>query len=76
MAGENRLDICRCGIDDTYAQLIFKSLKSNKTLEKLDIAYNEIGSNGLKALAEALVENKSLVHLNMEANPLIEEETE
>ena len=38
------------------------------TLNSLNLCYNKLGSEGRKALAEALYENTTLVSLNLASN--------
>lgn len=49
---------------------LFKALKDNNTLRKLDVSYNEITDDACNAITTALKQNNSLVKLWIYDNPL------
>jgi hypothetical protein len=55
--------LIRCGIDPACALAISTALKTNTTLEFLNLEGNPIGDEGSRSLAEALKYNQTLQHL-------------
>jgi len=49
---------------------LFDALKTNTTLERLDISYNWIGDYSAWRLAEALRENKKLKRISLDRNQI------
>lgn len=48
-------------------------LRTNNTLELLDLTGNKIGNIGVKAICEALLDNTSLKVLNIKDNQITDE---
>ena len=62
----NYLNVCICSMTDTGVASLADALKTNNTLEKLDISDNEaITENGLTCLVEVLSRNSGLVKLRI-----------
>ena len=59
------LDISGTGMTPRSIQMLADRLKTNTVLTSLNIAYNEIGTEGGKALATALETNKVLTDLSL-----------
>ena len=55
-------------LNDEWAVHLANALKTNKTLEYLDLRGNDIRDEGAKKLAEALKENNTLKSLSLEDN--------
>lgn len=54
---------------DACAQIIIAELlKGNSTVQRLDLARNNIGDAGACALAQMLCTNSSIEYLNLESN--------
>ena len=45
-----------------------ESLKSNNSIQTLNLRFNNIGSEGMKYLSESLESNNSIQNLNLESN--------
>jgi hypothetical protein len=65
------LNMVRKGISDENAQLIAKSLCSNKGIEHIELSGNNLEAGAAKGLGEMLLKNKTLKTLNLEMNDLI-----
>ena len=62
-------------LGDEGVSVLCESLKTNTTLEKLDIAggyQDELGASGAKIIAEMLKVNTSLNKLNLQRNYLLD----
>lgn len=57
--------LAKCNITDQDVKALSPMLCSNKGLEKLSLEGNKIGSDGVIALAEALLENETLTDLTL-----------
>jgi Ran GTPase-activating protein (RanGAP) involved in mRNA processing and transport len=58
------LNLYKCELESEHIKIIAKSL--NKTLEILDISWNNIGVKGAKCIAEVVKSNRILRKLNVE----------
>jgi len=54
------LSFWRCQIGDDDAVILSQMLKTNRTLEKLDLSWNTFGCKGTVALADAVINNENL----------------
>lgn len=52
---------------------IVNLLEKNKSLKKLNLAYNHLGDKGIESIAKALEENKTLKSLNLTGNNISDE---
>jgi hypothetical protein len=59
------LEVLNCHLDCDDAHLLAKWLVDNKTLTKLNISKNFIAEKGACAIANALLKNASLTHLDL-----------
>ncbi len=57
-----------CGLGDIEATLVGTALASNRTLETVDLSYNEIGPDGARGLAQGILSNGSLTALLLQGN--------
>jgi Ran GTPase-activating protein (RanGAP) involved in mRNA processing and transport len=65
------LSLKSCGLGNSGAELLAQVLKSPElSLQHLDLALNDIGSQGGLALADGLIENTTLTELVLSANNL------
>jgi len=62
------VDLSNCKVSDAEAVKLAEFLKTNTTLLKLDLNYNQITSVGCTAFVEALKINKTLTELNVSWN--------
>jgi len=69
-----RLTVHSCCLDDQGAKAIANVLETNLTLTELDLANNNITSDGVRYLAQALTKNKSLAKLDLGLNEKIKDE--
>lgn len=60
----------RCELTDSYAIELSSACKTNSVLKKLYLAENDIGTEGLKALAEMLETNYTLISLQLGGNKI------
>eukprot|EP00993_Chasmostoma_nieuportense_P000614 NODE_1566_length_1456_cov_61.454477_g1485_i0.p1 GENE.NODE_1566_length_1456_cov_61.454477_g1485_i0~~NODE_1566_length_1456_cov_61.454477_g1485_i0.p1 ORF type:complete len:439 (+),score=151.06 NODE_1566_length_1456_cov_61.454477_g1485_i0:63-1319(+) len=58
----------QCGSGDTNAKILAEILEKNTTITELDLKYNGIGVNGLRAFSGALRRNKHLQRLYLGHN--------
>jgi hypothetical protein len=54
-----------CELDDDFAEAIGKSLKTNKTIEKLHLENNAISGDGIRCIFEGVARNSSLLELRL-----------
>ena len=59
------LNLSHIGIGDKGAIAIAKALKTNSTLQKIDLGINQIGAKGASAIANALKINFTLQKINL-----------
>lgn len=62
--------LARTGLDDSKSKLLSKGIKRNKTITKLYLSGNQIGSSGATALCQALVRHPRITCINLAENPL------
>lgn len=55
----------KTGMKDSDAVVFAEALGLNTTITHCDIGYNKIGANGMKALGQALTENKTLIEVKI-----------
>lgn len=60
----------RCELTDSYAIELSSACKTNSVLKKLYLAENDIGTEGLKPLAEMLETNYTLISLQLGGNKI------
>jgi len=70
-----RLGLNHNGITDIGAESIARMLKTNQSLTHLWLAKNHISDRGIKLLADALIDNKTLQELSLEWNTFENDET-
>jgi hypothetical protein len=63
------LTLCRCGLSDTECIILANALVSNKRLMRLILHSNNIGHEGINAVANSLANNSSLRELEISGNP-------
>lgn len=68
-----KLDAMFLNIDAKIMNKLASALKTNQTLNSLDLRYNAIGPKGAKELAEALKENQTLISLDLCSNTIYSE---
>jgi len=59
------LKLVKCGLRDTFAEELGKSLKTNRALEVITLESNTITGSGVAALADGLKENQTLKELRL-----------
>ena len=64
------LDLMDCSLHDEIADDLANMVSHNSTVEKLNLAYNDITEEGAKILAGGLCRNSTLKELNLSYNPL------
>ncbi|HVV68796.1 MAG TPA: hypothetical protein VHE99_07185 [Gammaproteobacteria bacterium] len=62
------IDLSNNFLDDDSAILLAEFLSNRQTIKKLNLSHNSIGSAGIRALAEILKTNTSLITLDISAN--------
>lgn len=67
------LNLNACELTDEEAIQLAQACKTNTVLQKLSLMNNQINLSGLKALAEMLEKNRSLLRLHLSGNLLTEE---
>jgi hypothetical protein len=63
------LTLCHCGLSDTECIKLANALVTNKRLMRLSLQINNIGHEGINAIANSLANNSSLRELYMFDNP-------
>lgn len=66
------LDLCNCGLEDDVGLLIGQVLRTNSTLQRLDLDHNKLGPQTIAAIADGIGNNAltQLKSLSLEGNPI------
>ncbi len=65
------LDVSAMGISDAAGAYIARAMKNNKSIYKLEMNENLLGSKTCSTLSESLELNSTLEYLSMDSNPLV-----
>ncbi|KAJ5071803.1 leucine rich repeat family protein [Anaeramoeba ignava] len=65
-----KISLIKCQLGIEAATAIGDNLKTNTTLEYLDLSHNQTGKFGVKALCRGLTKNKTLTYLNLTSNDI------
>ncbi len=70
------LDVSRNCLDDMAGAYFAKCLRHNTTLRKLSMGHNNFAAKTCKSLSMSLLENKTLIYLGLDCNPLFSSSAE
>ena len=68
----NSLALIKCGISATVVKAVATFIQSSRTLDELDLSWNDLNPKDFAPLLENLNENKNLRILNLSWNTLID----
>ena len=68
----NSLALIKCGISATVVKSVATFIQSSRTLDELDLSWNDLNPKDFAPLLENLNENKNLRILNLSWNTLID----
>ncbi len=68
----NSLALIKCGISATVVKSVATFIQSSRTLDELDLSWNDLNPKDFTPLLENLNENKNLRILNLSWNTLID----
>ena len=67
---KRKLNLVDLGIGDNSVKVVGKILKNNPHFAILDLRKNFITNTGIKSLAKSLIQNDSIVHLELGCNQI------
>ncbi len=70
------LDVSHNGLDDMAGAYLAKCLRHNTTLRKLSMGHNSFAAQTCRSLSTSFLENKTLIYLGLECNPLFSSSAE
>ncbi len=70
------LDVSYNGLDDMAGAYLAKCLRHNTTLRKLGMGHNNFAAQTCRSLSTSFLENRTLIHLGLESNPLFSSSAE
>ncbi len=70
------LDVSHNGLDDMAGAYLAKCLQHNTTLRKLSMGHNNFAAQTCRSLSTSFLENRTLIHLGLESNPLFSSSAE
>ncbi len=70
------LDVSHNCLDDVAGAYLAKCLRHNTTLRKLSMGHNNFSAQTCKSLSTSFLENRTLIHLGLECNPLFSSSAE